>query len=121
MYTQYQEILVCPYSVINIEKLHEIESNLKLFTEMPDFEEFNARLKSCKKNKELYEAAEALLNSKFDADIIEKTRDRLYELLSIKENDLNKGIIKQGDDSFVLFFKIKLKNRSYLFNEEVYI
>lgn len=113
MYTQYQEILVCPYSVINIEKLHEIESNLKLFTEMPDFEEFNARLKSCKKNKELYEAAEALLNSKFDADIIEKTRDRLYELLSIKENDLNKGIIKLSETQYSEIDSLDIKLSRY--------
>lgn len=113
MYTQYQEILVRPYSVITIETLNEIESKLKSFTKMPDFGEFNARFKSCKKNKKLYETAEALLNSKFDADIIDKTRDRLYELLDIKKNDLKKGIIKLSDAQYSEIDTLDIKLSRY--------
>lgn len=113
MYPQYQEILVRPYSVITIENLNEIESKLKSFTKMPDFAEFNARLKSCRKNKELYEAAELLLNSKFDADMIDKTRDRLYELLDIKNNDIKKGIIKLSDAQYSEIDTLDIKLSRY--------
>ena len=113
MYTQYQEILVRPYSAITIENLNEIESKLKSFTKMPDFAEFKARLKSCKKNKKLYESAEALLNSKFDADLIDKTRDKLYELLDIKKNDLKKGIIKLSDAQYSEIDTLDIKLSRY--------
>lgn len=100
MYTQYQEILTQPYSVITKENISEIESKLNLFTNMSNFEEFNARLKSCKKNKELYDSAETLLKSKFDADIINKTRNQLYELLIIKKNDFDIGIVMLSDAQY---------------------
>lgn len=113
MYNHYQEILVQPYSVVTVESLNEIESKLNSFTKMPDFAEFNARLKSCKKNKELYETAEALLNSKFDADIIDKTRNKLYELLDIKENDLKNGIIRLSDAQYSEIDTLDIKLSRY--------
>lgn len=113
MYTQYQEILVRPYSVITLEKLDEIESKLELFTKMSDFAEFNARLKSCKKNKELYDIAEALLNSKFDDNAINITRNKLFELLNINKNDLKKGIIKLSDAQYSEIDTLDIKLSRY--------
>lgn len=113
MYTQYQETLLRPFSEITIKELDEIDSKLKSFSKQPDYSEFYARLISCKKSKALYDAAESLLNSQYDADKIEKTRDKLYELLDIKKDDLAKGIIKLSDKQYSEIDTLDIKLSRY--------
>ena len=112
-YAQYQETLLRPFSEITIKELDEIDSKLKSFSKQPDYSEFYARLISCKKSKELYDAAESLLNSQYDADKIKKTRDKLYELLDIKKDDLAKGIIKLSDKQYSEIDTLDIKLSRY--------
>lgn len=113
MYSQYQEILLRPYSSISIESLSEIDSKLNSFSKLPDFTEFNVRLYACKKNKELYDVAEGLLHAALDAEKIDNTRDKLFELLDIKKNDFKKGIVKLSDAQFSEIDTLDIKLSRY--------
>lgn len=113
MYSSYQEALTYPYSIITLEKISEIESKMNSFSTLPEYSEFKVRFASCKKNKELYDVAENLLNTKYDAIKIDKTRDRLYELLSITNNDLKKGIIKLSDAQYAEIDTLDIKLSRY--------
>lgn len=113
MFSLYQKTLLKPYSVITIENLSEIESKLNSFTMRPDFIEFRSHLSSCKKNKVLYDAAEALLKVKYDANEIDKTRDKLYELLDIKESDFSKGVVKLSDAQYSEIDTLDIKLSRY--------
>ena len=113
MFSHYQELLLKPYSAITSDNLKEIESKLNSFSKLPNYTEFKAHLKACKKNKELYDAAEGLLKEKFNADIIDKTRDKLYELLDIKKSDFRKGIIKLSDAQYSEIDTLDIKLSRY--------
>lgn len=113
MYSQYQEILLRPYSSISIETLSEIDSKLNSFSELQGFTEFNVRLNACKKNKELYDVAEGLLHSALDAEKIDSTRNKLFELLDIKKNDFRKGIIKLSDAQYSEIDTLDIKLSRY--------
>lgn len=113
LYSRYQEILSKPFSAITIDNLREIESELNSFSTLPDFNEFKAQLVSCIKNKKLYDAAEDFLRLKYDANKIDKTRDELYELLDINENDFSKGIIKLSDAQYSEIDTLDIKLSRY--------
>ena len=113
MLSQYKEILLRPYSTISKETLSEIESKLNSFSKLQDFTEFYARFNACKKNKELYDVAENLLHSALDAEKIDKTRDKLYELLDINENDFRKGIVKLSDAQYSEIDTLDIKLSRY--------
>lgn len=113
MYSQYQEILLRPYSSISNETLSEIDSKLNSFSKLPDFTEFNARLNACKKNKELYDVAENLLHAALDAEKIDDTREKLFELLDINENDFRKGIVKLSDAQYSEIDTLDIKLSRY--------
>lgn len=113
MFSQYQEILLSPYSSISIETLCEIDSKLNTFSKLPDFTEFKARFNAYKKNKELYDVAESMLHAALDAEKIDKTRDKLYELLEIKKNDFRKGIVKLSDAQYSEIDTLDIKLSRY--------
>lgn len=113
LFSQYQKLLLKPYSAITSDNLKEIESKLTSFSKMPNFTEFKAHLNACKKNKELYDAAEGLLKDKFNADLIDKTRDKLYELLDIKKSDFRKGIVKLSDVQYSEIDTLDIKLSRY--------
>lgn len=113
MYSQYQEILLRPYSSISIETLSEIDSKLNSFSKLPDFTEFNVRLNACKKNKELYDVAEGLLHAALDAEKIDDTREKLFELLDINENDFRKSIVKLSDAQYSEIDTLDIKLSRY--------
>lgn len=113
MYSKYQEILLKPYSAITHDNLTEIESKLNSFYKLPDFSEFKVRFNACKKNKELYDVAESLLLSTLDAEKIDDTRNKLYELLDIKKNDLRKGIVKLSEAQYSEIDTLDIKLSRY--------
>ena len=113
MYAQYKEVLTKPYSEITITVLDEIESKMRSFTKLPDFADFKARLNACKNNKKLYDLAENLLNEKLNSDIIDKTRDKLYELLDIKKDDPRKGIVKLSEAQYSEIDTLDIKLSRY--------
>lgn len=113
MYAQYKEVLTKPYSEITITVLDEIESKMRSFTKLPDFAEFNVRLNACKNNKKLFDLAQSLLTEKLNSDKIDKTRDKLYELLDIKKDDFRKGIVKLSETQFSEIDTLDIKLSRY--------
>ena len=113
MYSQYQEILLKPYSAITHDNLTEIESKMNSFSKLSDFTEFKVRFNTCKRNKELYDVAESLLLSTLDAEKIDDTRNKLYELLDIKKNDFRKGIVKLSDAQYSEIDTLDIKLSRY--------
>lgn len=113
MYSLYQEILSKPFSLITMENLIEIESKLNSFSTLHDFAEFKVRLSSCKRNKELYDAAEELLKVRYDENKIDQTRDKLCELLDLKKSDYRKGIIKLSETQYSEIDTLDIKLSRY--------
>ena len=57
--------------------------------------------------------AENLLNEKLNSDIIDKTRDKLYELLDIKKDDPRKGIVKLSEAQYSEIDTLDIKLSRY--------
>lgn len=112
-FSQYQELLLKPYSEITSDNLREIESKMNSFSKLSNFAEFKTRFNACKKNKKLYDDAEGLLYNKFNPDMIDKTRDKLFELLDIKKSDFRKGIVKLSDVQYSEIDTLDIKLSRY--------